>query len=131
MVNVPRFFRLILDGRQVDAIVREVTPREHETFVYEYTIGGKKFIGFGFLSDGMVQRGQRLSVLYSSSEPGLSVAGDPKEKLVNELLAIVLSLMIFPVTIVFLFELNFKLMKLFHNKYHPFENKSSSDKNTL
>jgi hypothetical protein len=105
-LNVPLYEHLITRGVPAKATVVELTPQNHGRVRYVYHVGGTRFERQDSPSPpnatGQVAVGESLIIYYDPLNPFLSVAGDPKPRLTNELIAIAMAALILPTLIVFI-----------------------------
>lgn len=76
------------------------------TFSYRFDLNGQKIDGFG--GDGYgnpscdtLKQGDPVLIYYLSSQPEINVPGDPKKRLNNETISIMMPALIFPALLVF------------------------------
>jgi hypothetical protein len=104
-LNVPHLEHLTTRGVQTQATVTELTPKEHLTLRYEYQVDGKKFEQQGApwrpnppLDE--IKVGDSLVIYYDPVYPSVSVLGDPKPMLTNELVSVGMAVLLMPTFIV-------------------------------
>ena len=105
-LKVPLLNRLIAHGVKAQATAVKLTPEFHNTVRYEYQVDGTKFEGQdqSWLPNPPLQQikvGQPLVIYYDSLNPSISVLGDPKPMLNNELISVGMVVIAFPTFIVF------------------------------
>lgn len=103
--NLPAFYKLSTLGVLGSATVTEVTPEYHNTLRYQYQVGGGTYQGrmqTWTPNPGLdqIKVGQQVVIYYDPKNPGLSVPGDPKRMLKNEILSVALVGLVFPSLIV-------------------------------
>lgn len=70
--TLPCLWRLSLDGTPVLAEVVKLVPEEHNRFYYVYLIRGEKYVGAGHIPSTGLKIGDRVSIVYSRSNPECS-----------------------------------------------------------
>jgi hypothetical protein len=105
-LNVPHFYRLVMSGVQAKATVLELTPQIHGSVRYEYLVGGRKFEGQRAPwrpnpPMEQIKAGESLEIYYDPVSPAISVPGDPKPMLMNELISVGMACLLVPTAIVF------------------------------
>jgi hypothetical protein len=105
-LNVPFYYRLITNGVKAQATIIELTPQIHNTVRYEYQVEGRSFKGQRSPSSpnsstDQISVGQSLVIYYDPLNPSLSVPGDPKPMLTNELISVGMAALGIPTFIIF------------------------------
>jgi hypothetical protein len=105
-LNWMTYYRLSKNGIGTKAIVTKTNCSNHMTFSYRFDLNGQKIDGFG--GDGYgnpscdtLKQGDPVLIYYLSSQPEINVPGDPKKRLNNETISIMMPALIFPALLVF------------------------------
>ncbi len=104
-------YRLANGGISTQALVTNTACSDHSSFSYRYAVGGESFegsgrAGYGNPSCTVLKAGNQVQVTYLAAAPRMSIPGDPKERLSDETLAVVVAALLLPLFsafIVFLF----------------------------
>ena len=103
--NIPEYRRLAEFGVQATGTVTALTPQMHNTAGYKYSVTGREFQG----SRGSwgpnppldeMHIGDQVVVYYDPRQPAVSVLGDPRPMLDNEITFVVLATLMMPTFIV-------------------------------
>jgi hypothetical protein len=105
-INWMTYYRLSKHGIGIKAIVTKTSCSNHMTFSYYFELKGQSIDGFG--GDGYgnpscdtLKEGDPVLIYYLSSQPEINVPGDPKKRLNNETISIMMAVLIFPALLVF------------------------------
>jgi hypothetical protein len=100
-VNVPRLYQLNEHGISAEAIVTAITPENHNSFLYAYTVAGTRYTGAGFIHElPKAEVGEKVSVRYLPEAPDVSCSGDVRAALINELISVGMVVLVFPPLII-------------------------------
>jgi hypothetical protein len=105
------YYRLVNAGVGTQAMVTHTSCADHSTISYRFTVGGQNIDGSGAAGYGTppcvaLGPGDQVRVAYLSAAPETNLPGDPRERLANESIGIVLAALFLPLVfllILFLF----------------------------
>jgi Protein of unknown function (DUF3592) len=105
------YYRLADAGVVTQALVTHTSCADHSAFSYRFAVGGLSIdgsgdAGYGNPPCGALKPGDRVQVVYLPSAPQSNLPGDPRERLANETIGIVLAALFLPLAlllILFLF----------------------------
>jgi hypothetical protein len=89
-LSAGRYYQLDRGGTHVEGVVTAKEPQNHRLIRYRYSAAGHEYAGTGSGGYGNpdfdgLRVGDRLRVVYLTTSPGLSTAGDPHARFLGEL----------------------------------------------
>lgn len=100
-INLPTLFAIVRAPVSMQAVVIETLPTQHQAVHYAYRVDGRDYRGVGTVGAGnpdfaSLHPGDAVLAFRAASRPELSVLGDPRARLRNELLSALLPAVMFP-----------------------------------
>lgn len=100
-INLPRLFAIVRAPVPMQAVVLETLPTQHQAVRYAYRVDGREYRGTGTVGAGnpdfaSLHAGDAVLAFRAASRPELSVLGDPRARLRNEVESALLPTVTFP-----------------------------------
>jgi hypothetical protein len=95
------YYRLVKAGVDAQAVVTQTNCADRSTFFYRFTAGGHDFDGTGAAGSGNppctgLKPGDQVRVVYLASAPQTNLPGDPRQRLANETIGVMLAALFLP-----------------------------------
>ncbi len=118
-INLRTYTHLSKEGVKTQGQVRTLTPENHNTYTYTFSVANKEFAGIGQLDDKGLKIGDSVEIVYLPQSPNASTDDDLSEKIQREWTTLWLGIVIFPAFLIFALEIGAKFNKLHSFKqYH-------------
>jgi hypothetical protein len=100
-LKVPTLFHITSHQSSTTGEIERTFCEQHNGIAYDFTVNSKLYFG-GDIKDRCteLQPGQEITVYFNALDPKENTSGDPKAKLLNELMAIGLGVLVFPPLII-------------------------------
>jgi len=99
--NVPYWWRIAAHGQRTSAKIVRLNCGDHNSATYVFKVGSERFEGSDVTTGcGSLRIGDVIPVYYDVNDPHLSRTTNPKAGLLNEVLFIGISCLIFPTLVI-------------------------------
>ena len=100
-LNLPKYWTLAERGINTEGVVIAKEPANHRLVRYTYSIDQSSYFGSDQVGDfERLKIGDPVTVSYDPLNPSMSLLGDPRQRLTNELVSVGAVAILFPTIIV-------------------------------